>query len=141
MAETKEDLMILRHSCSHMLAAAVKKLFPDAKLGIGPAIEDGFYYDFDVKNPFTPEDLKKIEDEMNQIIRKNVDFVKKDVSKTEAKKLFKNEPYKLELIEELPGITVSTYTSGDFTDLCIGPHIKNSKSLKAFKLTKIAGAY
>jgi threonyl-tRNA synthetase len=141
MAEPKEDIMILRHSCSHMLAAAIKKLFPDAKLGIGHAIEDGFYYDFDIKQPFTPEDLKKIEEEMNNLIRKNVDFVKKEVSKTEAKKLFKNEPYKLELIDELPGNTVSTYTSGDFTDLCIGPHVANSRSLKSFKLMKIAGAY
>jgi len=139
--EKKEDIMVLRHSTSHMLAAAVKKLFPDVKLGIGPAIEDGFYYDFDVKNPFTPEDLKKIEEEMNNLIRKNVDFVKKEVSKDEARKIFKDEPYKLELIDELEGNTVSTYTSGDYTDLCIGPHVANSRSLKAFKLMKTAGAY
>jgi threonyl-tRNA synthetase len=137
----KEDIMVLRHSTSHILAAAVKKLFPDAKLGIGPAIEDGFYYDFDVKEPFTPEDLKKIDEEMNSIIRKNLDFTKKDISKAEAKKMFKNEPYKLELIDELEGNTVSTYTTGDFIDLCKGPHIQNSKSLKSFKLIKTAGAY
>jgi threonyl-tRNA synthetase len=137
----KEDIMILRHSTSHILAAAVKKLFPKVKLGIGPAIEDGFYYDFDIGQPFTPEDMKKIESEMDSIIRKNLDFTKKDISKTEAKKLFKDEPYKLELIEELEGNTVSTYATGDFIDLCKGPHVKNSKELKAFKLIKTAGAY
>jgi threonyl-tRNA synthetase len=135
-----EDISLLRHSCSHMLAAAVKKLFPSAKLGIGPAIDDGYYYDFDVKTPFTPEDLKKIEQEMNNIIRSKVDFKKKNIDKKEAKKLFKDEPYKLELMEELPD-KVSIYTSGDFVDLCSGPHVENSRVLKAFKLMKVAGAY
>jgi len=124
-----------------MLAMAVKKLFSNVKLGIGPAIEDGYYYDFDVKKPFTPEDLKKIEKEMNDIIRSGVEFKKKNIDKKVAKKLFKNEPYKLELIDELPGNKVSIYTSRDFVDLCKGPHVENSKELKAFKLTKIAGAY
>jgi threonyl-tRNA synthetase len=135
------DINLLRHSCSHMLAAAVKKLFPDAKLGIGPAIDEGYYYDFDIKTPFTPEDLKKISDEMNKIIRSKVDFVQKEISKAEAKKMFKDEPYKLELIDGLEGDKVSTYTSGDFVDLCAGPHVENSKVLKAFKLMKVAGAY
>jgi threonyl-tRNA synthetase len=138
--EEKIDIALLRHSCSHILAAAVKKLFPDAKLGIGPAIDDGYYYDFDVKTPFTLEDLKKIEDEMNKIIRSGVEFKKRDISKEEAKKLFKDEPYKLELTEGL-GDKISIYSSGDFTDLCSGPHIENSKVLKAFKLMKLAGAY
>jgi len=124
-----------------MLAMAVKKLFSNVKLGIGPAIEDGYYYDFDVKKPFTPEDLKKIEKEMNDIIRSGVEFKKKNIDKKVAKKLFKNEPYKLESIDELPGNKVSIYTSRDFVDLCKGPHVENSKELKAFKLTKIAGAY
>ncbi len=137
----KDDIMTLRHSAAHMLAQSVKKLFPDAKLGIGPAIEDGFYYDFDVKEPFSPEDLKKIENEMNNLIREKLDFKKKNISKKDAKKLFKDEPYKLELIEDLEGDKVSIYTQGDFTDLCKGPHVENSKLLKAFKLTKIAGAY
>ena len=135
-----EDISLLRHSCSHMLAAAVKKLFPSAKLGIGPAIDDGYYYDFDVKTPFTPEDLKKIEQEMNNIIRSKIDFKKQNIDKKEAKKLFKDEPYKLELMEELPD-KVSIYTSGDFVDLCSGPHVENSRVLKAFKLMKVAGAY
>jgi threonyl-tRNA synthetase len=134
------EIETLRHSASHMLAAAVKKMFPKAKLGIGPAIEDGYYYDFDI-TPFTPEDLKNIEREMNNIIRSKLEFKKKTISKQEAKKLFKDEPYKLELIEELPGKTVSIYTSGEFIDLCKGPHVDNSKELKAFKLTKISGAY
>ncbi len=138
---TKEDITNLRHSTSHILAQAVKKLFPGTKLGIGPAIEDGFYYDFDVKKPFTPEDLKKIEHEMNNLIRQNLEFKKKEISKAKAKTLFKNEPYKLELINELEGSKAIIYTQGDFTDLCKGPHVKNSKVLKAFKLTKIAGAY
>ncbi|MCK4521082.1 MAG: threonine--tRNA ligase, partial [Nanoarchaeota archaeon] len=108
--QEKEDITKLRHSTSHILAQAVKKLFPDAKLGIGPAIEDGFYYDLDVKEAFTPEDLKKIEYEMNQLIRQNLDFKKKVMSKKEAKKLFKDEPYKLELIDELEGDKATIYT-------------------------------
>ena len=138
--EKKENIMALRHSAAHILAQAVKKLFPDAKLAIGPPIEDGFYYDFDTE-PFHPDDLKKIENEMNQLIRQNQEFKKKIITKNEAKKLFKNEPYKLELIDELEEDKATIYTQGDFTDLCKGPHVKNSKALKAFKLTKIAGAY
>jgi len=136
----KEDIMALRHSAAHILAQAVKKLFPEAKLAIGPPIEDGFYYDFDTE-PFHPDDLKKIEKEMNQLIRQNQEFKKKLITKNEAKKLFKNEPYKLELIDELEEDKATIYTQGNFTDLCKGPHVKNSKALKAFKLTKISGAY
>ncbi len=137
----KDDINTLRHSCSHMLAYAVKNLFSGVKLAIGPAVDDGYYYDFDVETPFTLGDLKKIEEEMNKLIRSGLDFKKKDISKKEAKVLFKDEPYKLELIDGLEGDTVSTYTVGDFTDLCKGPHVENSKVLKAFKLMKIAGAY
>jgi len=138
--EKKEDIMDLRHSAAHILAQAVKKLFPKAKLAIGPAIEDGFYYDFDTE-PFNPDDLKKIEKEMNHLIRQNQEFKKKLITKKEAKNLFKGEPYKLELIDGLPGSKVTVYQNSNFIDLCKGPHVKNSKSLKAFKLTKISGAY
>ena len=138
--EKKEDIMALRHSAAHILAQAVKKLFPEAKIAIGPAIEDGFYYDFDVE-PFHPDDLKKIEKEMNQLIRQKQEFKKELITKKEAKKIFKDEPYKMELISELPGDKVSVYTNSDFTDLCKGPHVENSKVLKAFKLTKTSGAY
>ncbi|TKJ17673.1 threonine--tRNA ligase [Candidatus Woesearchaeota archaeon B3_Woes] len=137
----KEDITTLRHSTSHILAHAVKKLFPRTKLGIGPAIEGGFYYDFDVKKSFTPEDTKKIEYEMNKLIRQNLEFKKQIITKQKAKTLFKDEPYKLELIDELEGSKVTIYTQGDFTDLCKGPHVENSKVLKAFKLTKTSGAY
>ena len=135
------DLEKLRHSASHILASAVKELFPDAKLGIGPPIQDGFYYDFDLKHVFTPEDLKKIEKKMQEIINKNLDFKKSKKTRAEAKKILKNEPYKLELLKDLPDNEITFYTNGDFTDLCIGPHIENTKEIKAFKLLKLAGAY
>ncbi|MBL7054134.1 threonine--tRNA ligase [Candidatus Woesearchaeota archaeon] len=136
----KEDIMALRHSAAHIMAQAVRNIFPDAKLAIGPPIEDGFYYDFDTK-PFHPDDLKKIEREMNSLIRQNLEFKKKIISKKEAKNLFEGEPYKVELIGELKEEKATIYTQGNFTDLCKGPHVENSKTLKAFKLTKIAGAY
>jgi len=139
--EEKEYLQKLRHSTAHVLAQAVKKVFPDAKLAIGPAIEDGFYYDFDLEKPFTPSDLKKIEHEMKDIIRKNYVFEKNTLSKEEAKKLFENEPYKKELIDGLEEEEATIYTNGDFTDLCKGPHVDKTGEIKAFKLTKIAGAY
>lgn len=135
------------------MAAAVKKLYPDVKLGIGPAIENGFYYDYDFSDArITPEDLAKIEKEMQAIIKQNIDFIKKEISQGEAEKLFANEPYKLELIKEFtdtrclraPDIgRLTLYQSGDFVDLCAGPHIENTSEIntKAFKLTKIAGAY
>src|SRR3989344_8725587 len=125
------DLEKLRHSASHILASAVKELFPDAKLGIGPPIQDGFYYDFDLKHVFTPEDLKKIEKKMQEIINKNLDFKKSKKTRAEAKKILKNEPYKLELLKDLPDNDITFYTNGDFTDLCIGPHIENTKEIKA----------
>lgn len=143
MAETQatRDIMTLRHSCSHILASAVKKLYPDAKLGMGPAIEDGFYYDFDVKESFSPDDIKKIEKEMNSEIRQNLEFKSEEIPIGQARKLFKDEPYKRELIRDLASDSVSIYTQGKFTDLCRGPHVENSKSLKAFKLMRSAGAY
>ncbi len=135
----EEGKSVFRHSTSHILAAAVKKLFPDVKLGIGPAVEDGFYYDFDKKEPFTPDDLKKIEHEMNSIIKSGLEFERKEISKAEGKKLFKNEPYKLEILEETENPTI--YKLGSFTDLCKGPHVPSTKKIGAVKLTKIAGAY
>ena len=154
MKQNIKDIEIARHSLSHIMAAAVKKLYPEVKLGIGPAIENGFYYDFDLPaeasgeggfSPakITPEDLPKIEKEMQTIIKQNLDFIKKEISQNEAEKLFADQPYKLELIKELGEQKISTYQSGDFIDLCAGPHIENTKEIntKAFKLTKIAGAY
>ncbi|MFH0732848.1 MAG: threonine--tRNA ligase [Candidatus Omnitrophota bacterium] len=137
------DLETLRHSTSHVLAQAVKQLWPGTKLGIGPAIENGFYYDFDKKEPFVPEDLEKIENQMRKVIKEDHKFIRKELSKQDAIKLFKGmgENYKGELINEIPDGTVSIYTSGDFTDLCRGPHIESTGKVKAFALTHIAGAY
>jgi threonyl-tRNA synthetase len=139
--DSKEGLSILRHSASHVLASAVKKLFPKAKLGIGPAVLDGFYYDFDVKEPFTPEVLAKLEKEMQKEIDAKLDFEKKELSVSEAKKKFKTEPYKLELIKELKDEKISVYKHGKFTDLCRGPHVQNTSQIGAIKLMKVAGAY
>jgi len=133
----------IRHSLSHILALAIQELYPRVKFGIGPAIENGFYYDFDFEKPLAPEDLPKIEKKMRGLIKENIRFEKKTVSKTVAKKLFKGQPYKLELIEKLPQKTVTIYKSGSFLDLCSGPHVKSTKEIptESFKLTKIAGAY
>jgi threonyl-tRNA synthetase len=137
------DLDILRHSAAHVMAQAVKSLWPDVKLGIGPSIEDGFYYDFDREEPFSPEDLNKIESKMREIIKKDYPFEREELSKKEALKLFKKmgEKYKVELIEKIPGDKVSLYKDGDFVDLCRGPHINSTGEIKAFKLFSIAGAY
>ncbi len=123
------------------MADAVKRLFPKVKLGIGPAIEDGFYYDFDRKDSFLPSDLAKIEKEMLKIIKSNLEFKKEELSKKEALKLFKKEPYKIELIKNLDSKAVSIYRHGKFFDLCKGPHVKSTGEIKAFKLLSIAGAY
>jgi threonyl-tRNA synthetase len=133
----------IRHSLSHILAYAVQELYPGAKFGIGPAIENGFYYDFDLSNPLSPQDLPKIEKKMKEIMGREVKFKKKFVSKGEARKIFKNQPYKLELIKEIKGDKVTVYESGGFTDLCAGPHVKSAEELDpdSFKLTKVAGAY
>ncbi len=133
----------IRHSLSHIMAAAVQELYPKTKFGIGPAVENGFYYDFDLPQSLSSEDLTKIEKKMRELIRQNIRFKKKIISKVEAKKIFKNQLYKLELIGELPGKKVGIYESEKFIDLCKGPHIKSTKQIPidAFKLTKIAGAY
>ena len=134
-----KQLEKIRHSASHILAASIKRIYPQTKLAIGPATEDGFYYDFDNLN-IKEEDFNKIEEEMKKLISQNLKFSKKYVTKQEAKKLLKNEKYKLELLEELKG-KISFYTSGEFSDLCKGPHVKSTKEIIAFKLLKIAGAY
>jgi len=144
LAENKMDLDILRHSCAHVMAQAVKELWPEVKLGIGPAIEDGFYYDFDKKEPFTDEDLGRVEEKMRQIIAKDAKFVRQELSKAEAGKLFAglNEPYKVELMNGLADEKIVIYKTGeDFTDLCRGPHINSTGEIKAFKLLSVAGAY
>ncbi|MCX5687710.1 MAG: hypothetical protein NTV71_03590 [Candidatus Omnitrophica bacterium] len=135
------NLDALRHSCSHIMADAVKRLFPDVHLAIGPAIEEGFYYDFDKKEPFQPEDLSAIESLMADIIKENSEFKREEITKKEALKLFVKEPYKLELINKLESDTISIYTHGKFVDLCKGPHVKATGDIKAFKLLSIAGAY
>lgn len=147
MATKNNKLEAMRHSVSHIMALAVKNLLgKDGKVlfAIGPTIEDGFYYDFELHRPIVPQDLPKIEKEMKKLIGQNLEFKKEELTIAEAKKLFKDQPYKLELIEELAKNgekKVSIYTCGDFTDLCSGPHVKNSKEIGQFKLTKIAGAY
>jgi len=136
-----EDRERLWHSTSHVLAAAVQQLYPDAKLAIGPAIEEGFYYDFDVAQPFKPEDLEKIEKKMEEIIKSGEKFVQKEKSKKEALELFKEQPYKIELIKGLPGEKATVYETGKFFDLCKGPHIENTKQIGAAKLLRVSGAY
>ncbi len=140
---SKEGKDIYRHSAAHIMAHAVKELFPSARLAIGPAIEEGFYYDFDVEKPFTPEDIVRIEEKMKELVKKNSPFVRKVVSKKEAADLFSKmgENYKVELIEAIPDETVSLYEEDGFVDLCRGPHIPGTGRLKAFKLISIAGAY
>jgi threonyl-tRNA synthetase len=141
MEKNNNNIDILRHSTSHVMAQAVCELFDNVKLAIGPSIEDGFYYDFDLKKTFTPEDLVKIESKMQEIINRDLKFIRKEISKTEAKELFKNNKYKLELISEIPGDTVTIYQNGSFFDLCKGPHIESTGKIKYFKLLSIAGAY
>ena len=141
------NLETLRHSTSHVLAAAVKNLYPDVKFGIGPAIENGFYYDFDFGDQkISDEDLPKIEEEMKKILAENLSFVRKEISVGEGREIFADQPYKLELLgdnkvfgngSQLP----STYKVKGFTDLCKGPHLKNTSQIKCFKLTHLAGAY
>lgn len=133
-----------RHTAAHVLAQAVKHLFPGTRLGIGPAITDGFYYDFDSEHKFTPDDLNAIEAEMAKIIKEDLPLERQEISREEALELFRrlNEPYKIELINDLPeGVPISTYRQGDFIDLCAGPHLPSTGYLKAVKLTSLAGAY
>jgi len=133
----------LRHSAAHILASAVKDLYPEAKLGMGPAIADGFYYDFDYPRPFTPEDLAKIEAKMKEIIKADLPFFYSVTPKKEAEEILKEleEPYKLELLKDIPDDSVSFYRHGNFTDLCKGPHVKKSGEVKAIKILNVAGAY
>ena len=134
----------LRHTASHILAQAVKRLWPEAKLAIGPAIDKGFYYDIDMEHTLTPEDLGKIEKEMSRIVKENLPITKSVMSRQEAIEFFKskNEDYKVELIEDLPeDAVISCYAQGDFVDLCAGPHVASTGKVKAFKLQSIAGAY
>ncbi|MBR3613867.1 MAG: threonine--tRNA ligase [Clostridia bacterium] len=141
-AEVEESMFL--HSSSHILAQAVKRLFPEAKLAIGPSIENGFYYDFDVAKPFSEEDLAKIEEEMKKIIKEDLELERFELSREEALKLMKekDEPYKVELINDLPeGEVISFYKQGDFTDLCRGPHVPNTGVIKAVKLLTSSGAY
>ncbi|MBO5304163.1 MAG: threonine--tRNA ligase [Clostridia bacterium] len=131
-----------RHSTAHVLAQAVRRLYPDVKVAIGPAIATGFYYDFDFVTPITKADLEKIEAEMKKIIKANYPIIRKEITKEEALELFASEPYKVDLIENLPeDATISIYTQDDFTDLCAGPHIPSTGYVKAYKLTSVTGAY
>uniref|UniRef100_UPI003AB7B5E1 threonine--tRNA ligase n=1 Tax=Enterocloster clostridioformis TaxID=1531 RepID=UPI003AB7B5E1 len=142
--EAEDELRAIRHTASHVLAQAVKRLYPDTKLAIGPAIDDGFYYDFDREGGFTPEDLEKLEAEMTRIVKENLPVKPFVLPRAEAIKFMeeKGEPYKVELIEDLPEEeTISFYQQGEFVDLRAGPHIMYTKGVKAFKLTSIAGAY
>ena len=145
-----KNIEIIRHSLAHIMAYSVQQFYPEVKFGIGPVIENGFYYDFDLLKSLTPADLPKIEKKMRSFLQQNITFKKRLIPKTEARKIFKNQSYKLELINEIKDDRVSVYESGDFVDLCKGPHVKSTLQLRsgqakeipdAFKLTKIAGAY
>ena len=141
-AEVEESMYW--HTTSHIMAQAVKRLFPNAKVAIGPAIENGFYYDFDVEKPFSEEDLKSIEEEMKKIIKEDHPIERFELPREEAIKLMeeKDEPYKVELIKDLPeGEVISFYKQGDFTDLCRGPHLPSTGAVKAVKLLSSSGAY
>ncbi|MBI3608221.1 MAG: threonine--tRNA ligase [Nitrospirae bacterium] len=141
--ESSEGREVFRHSSSHLMAQAVKRVFPGAKLAIGPAIEDGFYYDIDYDRPLTPEDLEKIEATMGELARAALPIRRQDLSKAEATRFFRErgEPYKVEIIEGIPDPTVSLYQQGDFVDLCEGPHLPTTAAVTHFKLMAVAGAY
>jgi threonyl-tRNA synthetase len=139
--DDSQKLEIMRHSASHVLAEAVLFMFPDAKFGIGPATQDGFYYDFELPRPLTPEDLPVIEAEMKELVKADLPFSREELSKKDARSLFAKQPYKLELIEEIEDEKVGVYRQGAFVDLCRGPHVASTGEIKAFKLVSIAGAY
>src|SRR3954469_24935658 len=135
-------LAVLRHSAAHVLATAVRRVRPDAKIGFGPAIDDGFYYDFEVKEPFTPEDLAAFEKEMQRVAAEKFPFERREVNRAEAKKVFADDPLKLERLEELgDDEVISVYTDGPFVDLCRGPHVPDTSRVKHYRLTHTAGAY
>lgn len=139
---TEFPLSTLRHSAAHVMAHAVQELWPEVKIAIGPAIEDGFYYDFEKDEPFTAEDLEKIEKRMKEIVKKRHPFEYREVTRKEAEERFREQPYKLEILKDIPeDETVSFYTDGEFTDLCRGPHVPHTGYVKVFKLLNIAGAY
>jgi threonyl-tRNA synthetase len=142
-AESPEGIEVLRHSTAHLLAHAVKRLFPETQVTIGPVIEDGFYYDFKRDQPFTPEDLERIEATMRELVTANLAITRQDMPRTDAIALFRNvgEHYKVEIIDGIADATVSLYAQGEFTDLCRGPHVPSTGHLGAFKLTGVAGAY
>ena len=144
-SKDKEGLEILRHSCSHVMSEAVKELWPDVQVTIGPFIENGFYYDFSRKEPFTTEDFEKIEAKMHEIVKRDEKITREVVSREEAVALFKarGEHYKVEIIEDLPeDAEISLYRQGDYVDLCRGPHVPSTGKIgEAFKLMKVAGAY
>ncbi len=136
-----ENIEKIRHSLSHVMASVVKEIYPKAKFGVGPAIENGFYYDIDTNNKKV--DISIIEEKMKEKLKENLSFKKEIISKIKAKKLFKDDNLKLEILKEIKEKSVSSYSVGNFVDLCKGPHIKNTKEINidAFKLTRIAGAY
>jgi len=136
-----EGKEVFRHSSAHLMAQAIKNLFPEAKFAIGPAVEEGFYYDIDYEKSFTPEDFVKIEKEMDKIVKENLKIERTELTKKEALNLFKDNPYKTQLINELEDEKISIYKQGNFIDFCRGPHVPSTGKIKAFKLTKIAGAY
>ncbi len=139
---SKEGIEVLRHSTAHLLAHALKRLYPAVHLGVGPVIGDGFFYDVALDQPITVSDLPKIEQMMKQIIKENMEITRKEVTREKAKQLFKQDPLKLELLEDIPPEeTVTVYEQGDFYDLCRGPHIPSTGKIKHFKLTKVSGAY
>src|SRR6476620_1774351 len=135
-----DALAVLRHSSAHLLAEAVTQLYPGVKLSTGPPIENGFYYDFDFPEPIREEDLEKIQAAIDRELAEGREWVRQEISRDEARQLFSADPYKLELVDTAEG-EISIYRQGDFTDLCRGPHLQNSKPIKALKLTGLAGAY
>src|SRR5476651_2104055 len=138
-----EALDVLRHSAAHLLATAVRRLRPEAKIGFGPAIEDGFYYDFEVDHPFTPDDLTQFEAEMKKVAQEKLPFVRAEVDAAAAQRVFADDPLKLERLADFtdPAEIISTYTDGPFVDLCRGPHVPDTGRLKHFKLLSSAAAY
>ena len=135
-----EALEIMRHSAAHVMAQAIMRLYPDAKLTIGPVVEDGFYYDIDME-PVSEEAFEQIEAEMHKIVKAKLPIVRREVPKSEALEFYRDEEYKLEMIRELQDGTISFYQQGEFTDLCRGPHVPHTGFVKAFKLMRVSGAY
>lgn len=136
-----DELYRIRHSAAHVMATAIQEMFPEAKFAIGPPIQDGFYYDFDLPRPLSTDDFEEIESRMKKIVKSNQEFLNESWTKDKAREFFADQPYKLELIDRIDGEEVSIYHNGPFTDLCAGPHVRRSKQCKNFKLLKVAGAY